>query len=155
MIDTCLSIREPQALEVIAGSKPIENRVLETRFRGRFLVHACRCRQPAIIGSVELFDVVNYSHYDTKSARPVSLERAILKQLGERGRQWLDSLTLTLKEAHAHAVGPYCWLLRSPLAYPSPIPIKGRLTLWHPPSDVLTAADEQEQLHAGPAVESE
>lgn len=154
MIDTCLSIHEPSALEVIAGSKPIENRVLETRFRGRFLVHACRCRKPAIIGSVELFDVVNYSHYDKASARPVSLQRAVLDQLGERGQQWLDSLTVTLKEAHDHAVGPYCWLLRQPRAYQSPIPIKGRLTLWHPPLDILELAHKQEQLCAKPTAES-
>lgn len=74
-----LTIKQPWASLIIHGGKDIENRTWNTKFRGRFLVHASKQEDKnamkwfvekynpddlvhgAIIGSVELVDVVEKS----------------------------------------------------------------------------------------------
>lgn len=74
-----LSIKQPWAWLIINGGKDIENRKWKTNFRGRFLVHSSKSDdrdamrwfvekynpddliRGAIIGSVELVDVVDRS----------------------------------------------------------------------------------------------
>lgn len=76
-----LSIKQPWAWLILNGGKNIENRTWNTKFRGRFLIHASKQEDKwamkhfqliglinpddmihgAIIGSVELVDVVKSS----------------------------------------------------------------------------------------------
>jgi hypothetical protein len=105
-----LSIRQPWAWLIVQGHKDVENRIWNTKFRGRFLVHASarpereleriradvldrfHLRLPdtfelgGIVGEVELYDVI----------RPGEL----------------------LKCGSAWFTGPYGWLLRGARALP-------------------------------------
>jgi len=75
-----LSIRQPWAFLILTGGKDIENRSWNTKFRGRFLIHASKrvdraaiakfvenggnpddLIHGAVIGSAELVDVVKQS----------------------------------------------------------------------------------------------
>ena len=74
----CLSLRQPYADLLVSGKKTIELRTWNTKFRGKFLVHASKkidkeaCKKNkinpnsilagAIIGSAILYDVKFYSN---------------------------------------------------------------------------------------------
>lgn len=114
-----LSIRQPWADMIMRHGKDIENRIWNTKFRGRFLVHAAKAwgrieketykslvedlglrdgelRAPegmdlgCIVGSVELVDVVKSSL-----------------------SQWF--------------MGDYGFVLRDPILFREPVPVKGKL----------------------------
>ena len=72
----CLSLKQPYAELLVSGKKTIEVRKWNTKFRGRFLVHASKsideeaCKRlkidqsklvtGAIVGKANLYDVVSY-----------------------------------------------------------------------------------------------
>jgi hypothetical protein len=106
-----LTVRQPWAHLIIAGIKPIENRVWQTSYRGTILIHAGQSydRWPdlerefeidpkrlvygAVIGSVELIDIV------TEHPSPFFF-------------------------------GPYGWVLQSPRPI-DPVPLRGQLRLFN------------------------
>lgn len=123
----CLSIAQPFAHLVVTGKKRIELRTWNTRFRGRFLVHApLRERaadmkrlgvpaQPlgAIVGSAEVADVRTY---ETAAAlrRDRRLHRSARKPDGT----------------------VYGFVLRRPRELPAPVPYKGMLGFFDGPDDL-------------------
>lgn len=76
----CLSLKQPFAELLVSGKKTIELRKWNTKFRGKFLIHASknldkerassfnidctRLSQEAIIGTAELYDVKEYKTKD-------------------------------------------------------------------------------------------
>jgi hypothetical protein len=72
----CLSLKQPYAELLVSGKKTIEVRKWNTKFRGRFLVHASKnineeaCKRlkidqsklvtGAIIGKANLYDIISY-----------------------------------------------------------------------------------------------
>jgi len=76
MIKKCLSLKQPYAELIVSGKKTIELRTWNTKFRGKFLVHASKkineeaCNRlkidqaklvtGAIIGNANIYDVIFY-----------------------------------------------------------------------------------------------
>jgi hypothetical protein len=72
----CLSLKQPFAELLVSGKKPIELRKWNTKFRGKFLIHASKqvdeerasslnidhtkLSKGAIIGTADLYDVKEY-----------------------------------------------------------------------------------------------
>lgn len=123
----CLSLAQPFAHLVVTGRKKIELRTWNTRFRGKFLVHAAKKERAAdserlgvrgkprgcIVGSAELRDV---KKYETAAA------------LRRDGRFHLSA------DRPKGAV--YGFVLRRPEAFSTPVPYKGRLMFFDVPDDL-------------------
>ena len=110
-----LSIRQPYASRIIEGRKTIELRSWNTSFRGRFYIHASG-KHPtlptsAIVGTVELIDVVKYT---SKSKFLMDRKKHLLNS-------WINS---TNKKQFK-----YGFILKNPRAV-KPILTKGRLGFW-------------------------
>ena len=115
----CLSVSQPFADLIISGKKTIELRKWNTNFRGEFLIHAPQkvrnddCKRlkiskrfvtGAIIGKVEIFDVIKYnSKLEVKS---------------DAKKHFASSKYYDRK---------YGFLLKKPKLFKIPIPYKGKL----------------------------
>lgn len=133
-----LTVRQPAAWEIIHGGKVVENRSWPTLYRGPLLIHAGQSRADlddplgvvrkpslvfgAIIGVVRIVDCLEMG----SSPPSGSLEAAYIRR-AMRSR-W--------------ACGPVCWVLADPRPLTTPIPCKGRLSLWeYDVRDVAELAD--------------
>ncbi len=120
-----LTVRAPWAWAIIRGLKRVENRGWRTSFRGRLAIHAGTSRESdadalttfgdlgieppdelvrgAIIGTVEVVDVLEYAEFLRRFGGPL-----------DRG----------------FARGPFCWVLRDPIPC-EPIFCGGNFQLWN------------------------
>lgn len=123
-----LTIRQPWADAIAHGEKRIENRTWATRHRGDFLIHAAAA--------------------EDRNALPAEMTEA-----------WPDTRSgviavAGLVEVH-FANGRCCqkwgfpevyhWELANVRRLAEPVPCKGRLGLWTPSQDIVTAVLEQER----------
>ena len=118
-----LSIRQPWAWLIVHGHKDIENRAWPTKFRGRIYVHA---------GKAFDYDGFNYLCRNAYLLKGVNLEAfvslALYPPLGIIGE--VDIVDCVTQSDSPWFVGPYGLVLRNPVAYTEPIPMKGRLGLF-------------------------
>ena len=120
----CLSLRQPYADLVVSGKKAIELRRWNTRFRGRFLVHASKtvdlraCRRfgirpeslatGAIIGKASIIGVRKY---------------------GSR-KEFLADARKHLARYSEYGSSRYGFLLKDPARLKKPVKLKGRLNFF-------------------------
>lgn len=127
-----LSIQQPWAFCITNGTKRVENRSWGTKHRGLLLIHAGQTRQ----------DVAEEIHDDSPEMNVFDM------QTSPRGAivgicNLVDCLPIGeilpkigvdfWNEQHVWAGGPYCWILRDPIAFATPIPLKGALALFEVP----------------------
>jgi hypothetical protein len=125
-----LSIRQPWAELILRGRRTIEPRTWQTNYRGRIAIHASQTVQEeacvaygldparvvrgALVGTVELVDIL-----------PLD------------ATEWE-----TLREQHLSLrdfPGPmFGWRLEVPQRLPQPIPMRGRMSLFNVPDDLIS-----------------
>lgn len=119
-----LTICQPYPHLILTGEKPVENRTWSTRFRGPLLIHAGKSRDwldegdeqryplifGAIVGMVEMIDCM---HVTT-----------------------LQRLNASLRHNH-HVSGPWCFVLKNPVRFETPIPYKGQQGFFEVPDNII------------------
>jgi hypothetical protein len=124
-----ISIRQPWAELILQGRRTIEPRTWQKNYRGRLVVHAsqtvgdeacvaygldpARVVRGALIGTVELVDIL---------------------PLDERGWEALRDQHLSLRDFPGPMFG---WRLEDPQRLPQPIPMRGRMSLFNVPDEVV------------------
>jgi len=122
-----LSIKQPYADLILKGEKKIELRKWSTKFRGEFLVHACKradlneCKirnidpkklvTGAILGKVTLVDVKKY-----ESVKEIMEDKKDFSVLSEV-EKWF-------------VIPTYGFMLKDPVKFDKPIFHKGQLSFW-------------------------
>lgn len=132
-----LTICQPYATLILEGTKRVENRTWETKYRGRMYIHAGRDRSWLTLedrGGVQ-FEVaakraVELLPFGAVVAIATLVDCLPMDEI-EAGRH--DAKYPWLRE-HEHAIGPWCWVFAE---HPTPIgpwPWKGRQGLFdiHP-----------------------
>jgi len=125
-----LSIRQPWAELILQGRKTIELRSWRTHYRGRIAVHAsqtvreeacvafgldpARVVRGALVGTVKLVDIL---------------------ALDEAAWEALRDQHLSLRDFPGPMFG---WQLEDPQRLPQPIPMRGRMSLFNVPDEVIT-----------------
>ena len=125
-----LSIRQPWAELILQGRKTIELRTWQTHYRGRIAIHAsqtvreeacvaygldpARVIRGALVGTVELVDIL---------------------ALDEAAWEVLRDQHLLLRDFPGPMFG---WRLKNPQHLPQPIPVRGRMSLFNVPDEVIT-----------------
>jgi len=118
-----LSIRQPWAHLICAGLKDIENRTWPTAYRGRIYVHA---------GQRFDFEGWNYLCLHAKLLRGIDIDQwaalALYPPSGIVGE--VDIVDCVRASESPWFEGPFGFVLRNPVPYPKPIPMRGRLGLF-------------------------
>lgn len=125
-----LSIHQPWAELILQGRKTIELRTWRTNTRGRFAIHAgqtveeeaciaygldpARVVRGALVGTVQLADIL---------------------QLDEAAWEVLRDQHLSLRDFPGPMFG---WRLEDPQRLPRPIPLRGRMSLFNVPDEVVS-----------------
>lgn len=122
-----LSIQQPWAGLILAGTKDVENRTWPTDWRGLLVIHAGQRRDRHAMTMLTEYG------YDVDPQAPTGyLGTARLVDV-HRSRngccRWGEP-------------GAYHWVLADPRRFADPIPGNGQLRLYRPPVEVLTAAAE-------------
>ena len=110
-----LTICQPYAHLIVIGDKIIENRKWATSYRGPLAIHAGKSRQWLEDGDEQEW--------------PHMVFGAVVAIADLRGCARLEDLPLEYRD-HAHASGPWCWILRNVLPLKKPIPMRGAQGLW-------------------------
>jgi hypothetical protein len=123
-----LTVKQPWADNIAHSTKRTENRTWATKYRGLVLIHAGLAEdrtplpgwavpfnRPNVRGAVVALARISDCHFDSGCCRP-----------------WGEPEV-------------YHWALANVSTLPTPVPCKGRLGLWAPPADVVTAVLEQER----------
>ena len=120
----CLSVRQPWAWAICVGAKVVENRTWKTDYRGQIAIHASASKQ-----------AINFALKQKQSARlrPDWFTTGAI--IGVADVADVVALNETL-DSNPWAMGPCCWLLSNPRLIASPIPCKGKLTLYSLPDDI-------------------
>ncbi len=157
----CLSIRQPHAFLICAGIKPVENRTWSTNYRGQLLIHAGKARETAndrsfairtlrdrygietaaarrvyepwaargaIVGTAELYDCVR------PGPGPIESTGSGQSNSGSNFSEWFS--------------GPVGFLLKDTGFFATPMPSRGRLSLYRPDREALLAVLNTEVLSA-------
>jgi hypothetical protein len=111
-----LSIRQPWAWLICAGFKDVENRTWPTNFRGRIYIHA---------GQRFDSDGFQWLRINRPKALPEVQFCALGAIIGE-----VDIVDCVRASASPWFEGPYGFVLRNPVLYHEPIPMRGRLGLF-------------------------
>ncbi|HTE57036.1 MAG TPA: hypothetical protein VK698_39555 [Kofleriaceae bacterium] len=124
-----LTIKQPWAGAIAHQTKRVENRTwkLPAKHHGaRILIHAGAER--------DRWAVVHGDHLDVYSA--------IVAVATLTGCHWAESDRLCSPWSQDDA---YHWTLDDVIALPQPVPAKGRLGLWAPDAELITAVEQQLQ----------
>lgn len=119
------SIRQPWASLILEGQKPVENRTWSTGYRGPLVVHAGRQ-----VDRSAVYLTVRYGLADAPTGAYLGV---------------VDLVDVHHATDTACSCGPwaepgvYHWLLDRPRWLTNPIPGPGRLQLYRPPDEVLSA----------------
>ena len=143
-ITRCLSVRQPSAWAICAGTKKIENRTWDTPFRGTIAIHASS-------SATELNDI--FKRFNKQLAPPALITRSAIIGVADL----VDVAPLSPSvEGEWSAIGPVCWSLENPRILAEPIPMKGKLNLFTLTDEIqaqltlrlqhLTSAPEAEML---------
>jgi len=132
----CLSLRQPWAWTVTHGTKDVENRRWNTRFRGRFLIHASTGMTRAEYHGARAYCAEN----GLQLPDPQTLLRGGIVGCAEL----VEVLAPCAEDDGWHMAGQYGFVLRSRRPLPFR-PLKGRLGLF----GVELTASETELLALG------
>lgn len=110
-----LTIRQPYAELICRKDKLVENRAWRTPYRGALAIHAAKNRT-----WLDHDDLTEYP--DMAFGAIVAIARLV-----DCVRRAELSPALI---GHAHAEGPWCWLLEDVRRLPAPIPCAGTYRLW-------------------------
>jgi hypothetical protein len=124
-----LSIRQPWAELILQGRKAIELRTWQTNYRGRIAIHASQTVREeacltygvdptsvvrgALVGTVELVDILTLDERDSEALRDQHLS------------------------LHNFPGPTFGWRLEDPQRLPQPIPMRGRMSLFNVPDDLV------------------
>jgi hypothetical protein len=124
-----ISIRQPWAELILQGRKTIELRTWQTHYRGRIAIHASQTvREEACVAySLDPARVV-------RGALVGTVELAGILPLDERGWETLRDQHLSLRDFPGPMFG---WRLEDPQRLPQPIPMRGRMSLFNVPDEVV------------------
>ncbi len=129
----CLSIRQPWALLVCVGAKAIETRTRNTFYRGEIAIHA-----GGNTAAIEHF--AQQEQWDESLREMFSFGSIIgTAELYDTVRFDRNALS------DPWAEGPFCFLLRNPRLFVSPILHKGRVNLCTLPDDVARLVEANKQ----------
>lgn len=116
-----LTVHQPNAGLIAHGVKRVENRSRRTHYRGPLLIHASKNRMHlhgdeelplgVIVAQTEIIDCVHIE--------------VVRRGLLDDRYPWLRT--------HAHATGPWCWILGETKALAMPVPARGAQNLWEMP----------------------
>jgi len=134
-----LSVKNPWALLVAHGIKPIENRTWRTDFRGRIYIHASQ--KPAFTELQSCLTYAQWNDIPEDKQRDMLIGRwpnsAIIGEvdivdcvLGHPSI-WSEQTAVVLRKGIPTEVPVYNWVLETPVLYDRPIlNVKGALSLW-------------------------
>lgn len=118
-----ITVCQPYASAIIHGPKRIENRNQPWKFRGRLLIHAGKSRK--FMGTLNAGELEQWHDYDEGKLIFGALIGSVeVYDCVELRRAARDDVW---------ACGPFCLLLRAPLAFREPIPYRGALGLFEVP----------------------
>lgn len=118
-----MTICQPYAAAIVHGPKRVENRAQPWRFRGRLLVHAGQSRK--WMGTMNALELADWPTYD---------EAALVFGALIGSVEVFDCVELRrASRDDVWASGPFCLLLRDPIAFRQPIPWRGALGLFDVP----------------------
>ena len=126
----CLSVRQPWAWSILCAGKDVENRTWPTSFRGRLLIHASCSFDPYGPPAIAAF------RSSRASGEILDIPPQLPTGVIVGSVEVVDCVQSDDCESPWRA-GPWCWLLRDPVAFARPIPYKGRLRLFEVPDEVL------------------
>ncbi|MGW8702866.1 ASCH domain-containing protein [Streptomyces eurythermus] len=133
-----LTIRQPWAGAIAHQAKRVENRTwkLPAKHEGaRILIHAAASTYAAV-GRLRVIEVTGREPDDLwEDVRGAFIAVATLS-----GCHWSEDGTCCAPWGFARA---YHWTLTDVVALDQPIPEKGRLGIWTPDPDLITAVTEQ------------
>lgn len=137
----CLAVQQPLAWAICAGFKRIENRTWQTPYRG----------QVAIVASGKQTEAKRALDEFTGGRLP----EGTITYSAILGTATLSDIVPLSEEVEndPFASGPYCWMLREPKLFQTPIPTKPKLRLYNltPAEDAKISA---ESARAGRVVTS-
>lgn len=146
-----LSLLQPWATLVVIGAKKIETRSWNTKYRGPLLIHASKRKITLDEGDAEffehLFNIIPQEEYaslpyggiigsvdlvDTES----TIELCSIPEIIANNIKWeMTDQELSFGDFSAFRYG---WLLKDPVQFKTPIPMKGSLSLWDCPIQICT-----------------
>lgn len=129
-----LSLLQPWASLVIKGVKRIETRTWQTAYRGHLLIHASMGKKGALLCKELPFStyIKSFDHLPFGAIiGSVVLADVLPVELLSLSPAKLSHLTLEEKAFGDYTKGKYAWLMTNPVAFRSPIFIKGTLGLWN------------------------
>lgn len=128
-----LTVCQPWGTSIVLGTKPVENRVWRTNFRGELLIHAGMSR-------AWLNDAYSDDRLRLLLPPPDSLVYgAILGSVTVVDCVSLEALPRELRD-NPFVFGPFCWILKNAVAFKTPIPFRGRQQLFDVPDEIVRAA---------------
>lgn len=125
-----LTISQPYASLIANGEKWVENRRWSTNYRGPLVIHAGKGTQ-------------YMTHAEMREdGLPIGSVVAVCVML--------DCVKLTEAhervKRHAHAEGPWCWILEDVVKLETPIQLVGKQGLFKPSDELVTALSERVAL---------
>lgn len=125
----CLSIHQPWANAIFNLGKNVENRIWSTKYRGPLLIHAAKSRRS--------FDYWTPREWQDKYHCELpsweSLTKGVIIGIVEVVDcfHWLFNDPGKSRQYEKWGCGPYCWVLKNPRAFETPIPYKGNQNLFN------------------------
>lgn len=128
-----LSIRQPWAFSIVYGTKRIENRGWDTRFRGPFLIHAAKgMTRDELFGWGDMIKAegINWPGLRNRMWKPEDFDRGGLVGFAELARVERSPDDVAADQ-HPWFFGPCGFVLENVRAIPF-IPCKGALGFFRP-----------------------
>lgn len=148
----CLSVRQPWASLIVAGIKPIENRPMPCRYRGRLLIHASktwgRDERQAFDELLQIAINMKDTRRQDVLYRSKDLRGGLVGWCNMRGcldaAEWFKGGGLGYDGRHQWFVGPFGYVFTGARQFPYLIPHKGQLGIFNVP--VSAVAEHIEEL---------
>lgn len=132
---TALTVCNPYPELILNLEKPIENRTLNYRFRGRLFIHAGKSRAWMSVRHLRRFAELPYGAIVGVANVVASLPKNDREQWAKAGHGELFD--------HQHANGPYCLILKDIKRLSKPVPCSGAQGLWRVPTNIRAQVLEQ------------
>jgi len=140
-----LTVRQPWASAIIYGGKDVENRVWQTGYRGRLLIHAGKAVDwDAPDHAWTAAGVAPYRRGAGRQHWTASLPLGVIIGGVDLTGCHLDAECWEYREGHVHHCTRWAirdqfhWTLTEPRPFRQPVPAVGKLGLWQP--DVVAVA---------------
>lgn len=125
----CLSVHVPWSWAILNAGKDIENRIWPTKHRGPLLIHAAKSRKSYDAWMPESW----YRFYQCEFPPWESLTKGAIVGVVDVVDcfHWLFNDPGKSRQYEKWGCGPYCWVLKNPRAFETPIPYKGNQNLFN------------------------